>query len=69
MLKTIENLPYQSKMNIFNKEKHFAIYVLDDYAGMNIFPKLNLQILFFSSPLKFEKLLIYQNSSLLGLIF
>ena len=32
MLKTIENLPDRSDMNIFNKEKHFGIYVVDDYA-------------------------------------
>ena len=31
-VKTIENLPDRSNLNIFQKEKHFAIYVLDDYA-------------------------------------
>ena len=32
MLKTIENLPDRSNLNLFCKEKGFAIYVLDNFA-------------------------------------
>ena len=32
MLKTIENLPDRSNLNMFCKEKGYAIYVLDDFA-------------------------------------
>ena len=32
MMETIKNLPDRSNLNIFCKEKGFAVYVLDDFA-------------------------------------